>query len=147
MDEVSQQIAPSARRAPTPPTRRAEDPKAHGRSKISNHHDLLPGVSGASSQARRFRDLVNSLIADSGSADMCSEIRIGLIRRLAAVTVKSEWLEADLINGKPVDIATLCLLASTCMRLSMRLGLERRAKDVTVPPDPLQYAREHQEQS
>jgi hypothetical protein len=30
-----------------------------------------------------------------------------------------------------VDIATLCTLASTAMRLSVRLGLERRAKDVS----------------
>ena len=46
------------------------------------------------------------------------------------MTVKSEWLEADLINGKPVDIATLCQLSSTALRLSVRLGLERRAKQL-----------------
>ena len=35
-----------------------------------------------------------------------------------------------MVNGQPVDIATLCTLASTSMRLSVRLGLERRARDV-----------------
>jgi hypothetical protein len=127
MDAIARK---TVRRPPTPPTKRAEDRKAHGRSRITNHADLLPGVKGNAKAARRFRDLVNALIADSGSLDMCSEIRIGLIRRLAAVTVQSEMLEADLINGKQIDTTTLCQLASTALRLSTKLGLERIARPV-----------------
>jgi hypothetical protein len=36
-----------------------------------------------------------------------------------------------MVNGEPIDIATLCTLASTTVRLSQRLGLERRTRDVT----------------
>ena len=36
-----------------------------------------------------------------------------------------------MVNGEAVDIATLCTLASTTVRLSQRLGLERRARNVT----------------
>ena len=57
------------------------------------------------------------------------------------MTVQAEVLEAKMINGEEVDVGTLCTLASTTVRLSQRLGLERRTRDVT-PPDPLQYARE-----
>jgi hypothetical protein len=34
-----------------------------------------------------------------------------------------------MINGEAVDISTLCTLASTTVRLSQRLGLERVPRD------------------
>jgi hypothetical protein len=108
--------------------RRLKDPTQ--RSRATNHADLLPGLDGRSSAARRFRDLVSAFIQDQGGLDQCSEIKLGLLRRLAATTVQSELLEAQMVNGEPVDIATLCTLASTAMRLSVRLGLERQAKPI-----------------
>ena len=42
-----------------------------------------------------------------------------------------------MVNGEAIDIATLCTLASTTVRLSQRLGLERRARNVT--PSLCQY--------
>jgi len=98
---------------------------------VTNHKDLLPGLDGRSATARRFRDLVNAFVADMGGLDRCSEIRLGLLRRLAATTVQAEMLEARMVNGEAIDIATLCTLASTTVRLSQRLGLERRTRDVT----------------
>ena len=109
-------------------------PKAklkHGRSKATNHRDLLPHVAdGRLSAARRFRDLVRALISDAGGEDNCSEVKLGLIRRLAAATVLSEELEGKAVNGEPVDINRFCQLASTGLRISCRLGLERLAKPV-----------------
>ena len=128
MDAIANQ---KLRKAPVPPTKRAKDRKAHGRSRISNHTALLPDVNGNSRQARRFRDLVNAFIIDLGGVDLCSEIKIALARRLAAVTVKSEWLEASMINGEEIDTALLCQLSSTALRLSTKLGLERIARNVT----------------
>jgi hypothetical protein len=84
--------------------------------------------------------LVNSYIADMGGIDRVSEIKLGLLRRLAATTVQAEVLEAQMINGEVVDVGTLCVLASTTVRLSTRLGLERVARDVT-PPSVEEYAR------
>jgi hypothetical protein len=46
----------------------------------------------------------------------------------SAVTCASELIEARMINGEAVDIATLCTLASTTVRLSQRLGIERVPK-------------------
>src|SRR6476620_9303240 len=101
------------------------------RSAVSNHQDLLPGLDGRAATARRFRDLVNAFVADMGGLDHCSEVRLGLVRRLAATTVQAEMLEARMVNGDAIGIATLCTLASTTVRLSQRLGLERRARNVT----------------
>jgi hypothetical protein len=102
------------------------------RSRVTNHRDLLPGLDGRSASARRYRDLVNSYIADMGGIDQCSDIKLGLLRRLAAVTVQSELIEARMINGEAVDIGTLCTLASTTVRLSQRLGIERVPRDTGV---------------
>jgi hypothetical protein len=103
----------------------------HGRSRATNHRDLLPHISdGRLTQARRFRDLVRALISDAGGFDNCSEVRLGLIRRLAAATVLSEDIEAKAVNGEPVDIGQFCQLASTTVRLAQRLGVERVARDV-----------------
>jgi hypothetical protein len=93
---------------------------SRARSAVTNHKDLLPNLDGRSATARRFRDLVNAFVADMG----------GLDRRLAATTVQAEMLEARMVNGDAIDIATLCTLASTTVRLSQRLGLERRARNV-----------------
>jgi len=65
-----------------------------------------------------------------GGLDQCSEIKLGLIRRLAATTVQAELLEARMVNGERVSVSELCTLASTTVRLSSRLGLDRVAKDV-----------------
>ena len=99
----------------------------HGRSAATNHRDLLPHIKdGRQGQARRFRDLVRSMISDSGGVENCTEVRLGLIRRLAAATVMSEELEGQAINGEAVDIGTFCQLASTTVRLAQRLGVNER---------------------
>ena len=101
------------------------------RSAVTNHKDLLPGLDGRSASARRFRDLVLSYVADMGGLDRCSEIKLGLLRRLAATTVQAELLEARMVNGEQIDVGQLCTLASTTVRIASRIGLERRAKPVT----------------
>ena len=97
----------------------------HGRSRATNHRDLLPKIKdGRHTQARRFRDLVHAFISDAGGIDNVSEVKLGLVRRLAAATVLSEEIEAKAVNGEPVDVSTFCQLASTTVRLSSRLGVE-----------------------
>ena len=66
-----------------------------------------------------------------GGLDRCSEIKLGLLRRLAAATVQAELLEARMVKGEQVNIEQLCTLASTTVRIATRLGLERVPRDVT----------------
>jgi hypothetical protein len=104
----------------------------HGRSKATNHKDLLPKINdGRHTQARRFRDLVRQIVADQGGDANCSEVKIGLARRLAAATVLSEEIEGKVVNGEPISIADFCQLASTTVRLATRLGVERVPRDIS----------------
>jgi hypothetical protein len=107
-------------------------PKAKfGRSKATNHKDLLPHIAdGRQAQARRFRDLVRSMISDAGGVENCTEVRLGLIRRLAAATVLSEEIEGKAVNGEVIDLGAFCQLASTTVRLATRLGIERVPRNV-----------------
>ena len=43
-----------------------------------------------------------------GGLDCCSEIKLGLVRRLAATTVQAEMLEARMVNGEAIDVSQLC---------------------------------------
>jgi hypothetical protein len=99
-------------------------------SRITRHYDLLPGVKGNTKHARRFRDLILGFISDMGGIDVTSDVRLALLRRLAAVTVCAEKIEARMINGEQIDIGTLCTLASTSVRIAQRVGLDRIPREV-----------------
>jgi hypothetical protein len=124
----------------TPATRRrfTRDPN---KSRITNGLDLLPGdVDGRSAVARRYRDIVNAVLADQGGADRCSESRLQLVRRFAASAVLAEALEAKLVLGQDIDVSQHSLLCSRMVRLSTRIGIGRRLRNIV--PDPLAYGAE-----
>src|SRR5262245_34211870 len=108
--------------------------KPTARSRVSNGKDWLAGVDQRSSIARRYRDLMAEAIADSGGLSACSQARLQLIRRLAALSVQLEQLEAKLADGAEIDVTEYTVLTSTLVRVVSRLGLERRSRDVTPPP-------------
>ena len=105
--------------------------KPTARSRITNGADILPGVDGRSLIARRYRDIAAQIAADQGGADRCSEARAQLIRRFAAAAVMAEAMEAQLANGESIDVAEHALLSSTLVRLASRIGIDRRAKNIT----------------
>jgi hypothetical protein len=111
----------------------------HARSRVTNGSDVLPGVDGRTMIARRFYDVVQSLIADQAGLDRCSEAKLQLTRRFAASAVMAEEMEAKLARGEPIDITQHAALSSTLVRIGQRIGIERRPRNVT--PDPLDYAR------
>jgi hypothetical protein len=91
--------------------------------------------------ARRYRDISSAILADQGGLEQCSESRLQLIRRFSAAAVLAEQMEARLANGEEIDISEHALLCSTLTRLSTRLGIDRRAREIT--PDPLDYAQSY----
>jgi hypothetical protein len=121
--------------------------KPTARSRVSNGKDWLAGVDQRSSIARRYRDLMAEAIADSGGLNECSQARLQLIRRLAALSVQLEALEAKLAEGAEIDITEYTVLTSTLVRVISRLGLERRSRgrDVT-PPSVAEYLKHKQQQ-
>jgi hypothetical protein len=107
------------------------------RSRITNGRRLLPGVDGRSAPARRYQDIVASLVSDAGGNAEMSEARRQLIRRFAALAVCAEALEAKLANGEAIDLAEHCTISSTLVRLAHRLGLNRHAKMIPSLADYL----------
>jgi hypothetical protein len=98
-------------------------------SRVTTGKHLLPGVDGRSPLARRYRDVLSALVVDQG--DCISEARMALCRRFAAAACMAEAMEADLVNGKTIDISEHCLLSSTLVRLANRIGLSREARNIT----------------
>ena len=117
------------------------DRKAHGRSQVSNGRKSLPGADGRLRISRRFRDKAGAILADQGGFDQCSESRKQLIRRFSAAAVLAEEMEARLANGEQIDVSEHALLCSTLARLASRIGVERRARDIT--PSLAQYLDTH----
>ena len=117
----------------SPGNRAAYPRKSHGRSRVSNGHDLLPDVDGRSVIARRYRDIANAIFVDQSGANQCSEVRKQLIRRFAAAAVLTEQMESRLANGEQIDVQEHATLSSTLVRLAQRIGIDRIPRDVTLP--------------
>jgi hypothetical protein len=113
------------------PRKRKSAGKAHGRTKLTNGKELLPDVDGRSILYRRFKDIARLVAADQGGLDALSEARVQLVRRFAATCVMAEQIESNLCNGLEVDINQHTALSSTLVRLGARIGIDRRAKNVT----------------
>jgi hypothetical protein len=88
---------------------------ATSRAKVSNGTQLLAGVDGRSATFRRFRDLVDDLIAEQDRELSISEI--GLIRSAAALLVRSEELQAAAVRCEEIDGDELIRLTSEARRL------------------------------
>jgi hypothetical protein len=80
---------------------------------------------GRTAWARRYRDLVVMLSDDAGGAESLSELKLGLIRRVAALTIEAERLEVRLAEGEEVDIDLLARTSSHIRRISETIGLNR----------------------
>ena len=105
--------------------------KAAQRSRITNGRDLLPDIDGRGAVARRYRDIVSAILVDQGGVDQCCESRKQLVRRFAAAAVIAEQMEAKLARGEQINIAEHATLSSTLVRLAQRIGIDRRAKNIT----------------
>jgi hypothetical protein len=115
--------------------------KRYARSRVSNGNDVLPNTDGRSFVVRRYRDITSAIFIDQGGEDRCSESRKQLIRRFAAAAVIAEQMEARLANGGTINITEHAQLASTLVRIAQRIGINRRAKDITPAlPDYLDAA-------
>jgi hypothetical protein len=66
---------------------------------VTNGSALLVGIDGRSSTARRFRDLVAAFEAEIGGN--LTEVERGLVKQAAALTIRAERPQADIVNGKP----------------------------------------------
>ena len=120
----------------------ADIPPVAGRSRnhrsgVSNGTRLfvLEGnADGRSAPYRRFKDVLEQILADMGGADFLSEGQRQLCRRAATLSIMAESMEADAVGNKHLDIDIYGQLTDRLGRCLQRLGLERRARDATPGP-------------
>jgi len=116
---------------------------SNNRSRVTNGREVLPGVDQRSAIARRYHDVVSMIVGDQGGVDRLAEARLQLIRRFAASAVLAEQMEARLAAGEQINIAEHAQLTSSMVRVAQRIGINRRAKDIT--PTLAKYLQDKEE--
>ena len=102
------------------------------RTRVTNGKALfLEGVDGRTLAARRYRDLFHSFVSDLGGMEVASEAQLQLARRCATMSCQAEVMEAEFIAGDDTDLEQYLRLVGTLSRALSRLGMERKALDVT----------------
>ncbi len=94
-------------------------------------------VDGRTRAARHYRQALAEYVEDRGGAEVVSRAESDLCRRAAGVATLCSAFEAELVRGEPVNIDHYLASANTLSRLCSKLGLQRRARDVT--PDLKSY--------
>jgi hypothetical protein len=112
---------------------------AHGRKRprsavTSGRQQFITGNPN-SAWARRFHDLVLGHISDLGGRSNISEAQFALCKRAAGLECELEQLEGRMSLGEAVDLDRYGRAGSHLRRMLESLGLERRARDVTVEGD------------
>ncbi len=113
------------------------DPRT--RSRVSNATVLMDRVDGRSALARRFRDILAQIVVDQGDSGI-SEAKMALIRRFCATVIMAEAIETELVEGREVNVEKHALLVSSLVRLAGRIGIDRKARDIS--PSLGDYLRE-----
>ncbi len=109
-------------------------PNKLSRTRVTNGKALfLEGVDGRTLAARRYRDLFHSFVSDLGGMDAASEAQLQLARRCATMSCQAELMEIEFISGDDYDLEQYLRLVGTLSRALARLGIERKALDVTGP--------------
>jgi hypothetical protein len=96
------------------------------------------GGDGRSAWTRRWKDLVASHASDLGD-EVLSEGQISLIRRISAMELALEAMEAAMSEGRPVDTDLYGRLVSRLCRALELLGIKRRVQELD-PMDQLATA-------
>ena len=102
---------------------RPAPPSAANRSIITNSPHRLPGVDMRSAAGRRFRDLVDAVIAEFGNANPEA------IRELAGLRFTRDQVQGDVVTGaKPRAAEDLVRIGRLITRLEATLRQARAAK-------------------
>ena len=105
------------------------------RAKVTNGTRLLAGVDGRSATARRFRDLIAELTPGGGGEGLAAAER-SAIRQAAAMMLRAEQLQAEIVRGEAVDADTLIRLSSEARRI---LATVRKRARPPATPTPTEY--------
>lgn len=93
------------------------DRKPTTRSRVTNGSLLLAGIDGRSADARRYRDLVEAFSREIDRGAGLTAAEMTLVRQAAAVALRSELLQSDIVAGRNVDLSQVTRLSNTLTRL------------------------------
>jgi hypothetical protein len=88
-------------------------------------------LDGRTSAAKAFDKLVAAIEADLGGRDQLSTIQLALIEAFAGAAVTLQHLNTRLALGQEIDLGQYAQVVSAMVRVASRLGLQRRARDLT----------------
>jgi hypothetical protein len=88
-------------------------------------------LDGRTSAAKALDKLVADIEADLGGRDQLSTIQLVLIEAFAGVAVMLQRLNTRLALGEEIDLGQHAQAVSAMVRVASRLGLQRRARDLT----------------
>jgi len=107
------------------------------RSALTNGSLLPRGLDGRSAPARRYRDLIlqfsHGIAGERGTP--LNPAELALVKQAAAITVRAEALQADIVRGKPVDDENVVRLANSAIRILTVVMNWRIAKKMGAPSD------------
>lgn len=114
----------------------AVDQSAKAKSRVTNGGTLYldPDIDGRSGPARRFRDIITQLGRDldpHGGYDSLSVAKQQIVRRVGALAVRCELMEAEMMKGNAFDVSAYNGASNTMRRLLQTIGLHNRASDTT----------------
>jgi len=118
--------------------------KSRQRTRVANGSQLWAGTDGRSLWARRAGELLAATISDLGGPSYISESERALAKRAAVLITELERREAAFARDGAVEDGALAIYqttVNTLRRTLEALGLQRRAREGSVVPDPLEYAR------
>jgi hypothetical protein len=105
--------------------RQYHPPQRHTRAGV----ELPRHTDGHTLSARRYRKLIDDFSDELGG--QLSAADAALIRQAAALTLRAEQTQADILNGVPVDADDLVRISSEARRI---LGLLRSKAAKSKPP-------------
>ena len=112
-------------------TSRLKESSTRVRSSVTNGlRVFVTGGDGRGAWSRRWLDLRAMHESDLGGADYVTAAQQSLVQRVSTFEIQCEQLEADLSEGKKVDLDLYCKLAANLRRYHETLGLQRVARPV-----------------
>jgi hypothetical protein len=89
--------------------------RKQGRSRVTNGSRVLLGVKGSSKYGRRFRDLIDLYTTEIGG-DL-NEFERSMVKQAAALAIKGEMMQAQVVNNEPIDLDAMIRLSSEVRRI------------------------------
>ncbi len=115
-----------------PPSRRADAPvKRKGKRRTKPQMLTRDELDGRTNAAKLYDRLVAEVERDLAGPENLSAIERSLVQAFAGATITMHNLNTRLLRGEPIDFAQHCASVSAMVRVASRLGLQRRAKEVS----------------